>query len=259
LLQARCVDVTPPEIKCPANVTLDALKSESFSTYSWTTPEASDNSGITTDLISVPAVPTTTTTTNGTREGGVESRSEMRFRLGTSTVTYKAQDRRGNMAECSFHVTVIDREPPTVDQCESPPTFLLRGDALIEWDEPVFSDNSGVAPRVERSHENPSRLALGDTIVTYTAYDEAGNNNTCIITIRVQVVTLVYFATSRFALDAVVMGIKLNYCTYQLCCFVSILKEHACHLPVDPIHGQANCTNKAEAIFCSLTCNDGFA
>ena len=190
--QMRCVDVTAPEIKCPANVTLDAQNSESFASYSWTTPEVSDNSGIAPDLISVPAVPTTTTTTNnGTRAGGgggVENRSEMRFRLGTSTVTYKAQDRRGNMAECSFHVTVIDREPPTVDQCESPPTYLLRGDALIEWDEPVFSDNSGVAPRVERSHENPSRLALGETIVTYTAYDEAGNNNTCVLTIRVQVI-----------------------------------------------------------------------
>lgn len=112
--------------------------------------------------------------------------SEMRFRLGTSTVTYKAQDRRGNTAECSFHVTVVDRQPPTVDQCESPPTFLLRGDALIEWDEPVFSDNSGVAPLVERSHQNPGRLPLGETRVMYTANDEAGNNSTCTLTIRVQ-------------------------------------------------------------------------
>ena len=116
----------------------------------------------------------------------------------------------------------MDVEPPTVDQCESPPTFLLRErDVSVQWDEPIFSDNSGKVATVRRSHQSPAVLGLGDTEVTYTAWDEAGNNSTCRIVVSVQ--------------------------------------EHACHMPVDPIHGQVNCTSEPEAVYCSLTCLDGYA
>ena len=154
--QTRCVDVTPPEITCPADVTLEAEDGESFASYSWDPPLASDNSGTAPDVTSVPAV----------------TEQPMRFRIGIATLTYKALDRRGNQAECSFQVTVTDTQPPTVDQCESPPTFLLRDrNASVVWDEPVFSDHSGKAPTVERSHD-PGRFPLGETQVVYTASDE---------------------------------------------------------------------------------------
>lgn len=199
------MDVTPPEITCPADVTLEAEEGEHFASYSWDPPVASDNSGALPDVTSVPAV----------------TEQPMRFRIGNATVMYKAQDRRGNQAECSFQVFVTDNQPPTVDQCESPPTFLLRDrNASVVWDEPVFSDNSGRPPTVERSHD-PGRFPLGETQVVYTATDESGNNSTCTLVIRVQ--------------------------------------EHACHLPVDPIHGQANCSQQPDAVYCSLTCHDGYA
>lgn len=166
---------------------------------------ATDNSGSAPDVSSVPAI----------------TEQPMRFRIGVSTVTYRAQDRRGNQAECSFQVAVLDNQPPTVDQCESPPIFLLHDrDTNVTWDEPIFSDNSGKELTVTRSHD-PGPFPLGDTQVVYTAFDESGNNSTCTITIRVQ--------------------------------------EHACHLPVDPIHGQANCSQQPDAVYCSLTCHDGYA
>lgn len=197
--------MTPPEISCPADVTLDAQEGENFASYSWEPPVVSDNSGTPPDVISVPAV----------------TEQPMRFRIGNATVAYKALDRRGNQAECNFQVIVTDTQPPTVDQCESPPTFLLRDrNASVVWDEPVFSDNSGRPPTVDRSHD-PGRFPLGETEVIYTATDESGNNNTCSLIIRVQ--------------------------------------EHACHLPVDPIHGQANCSQQPDAVYCSLTCHDGYA
>lgn len=199
------MDVTPPEMICPADVTLEAEDGESFASYSWDPPVVSDNSGSPPDVISVPAV----------------TEQPMRFRIGNATVTYKALDRRGNQAECSFQVVVTDHQPPTVDQCESPPTFLLRDrNTTVVWDEPVFSDNSGRPPTVERSHE-PGLFPLGETEVIYTATDDSGNKKTCSLTIRVQ--------------------------------------EHACHLPVDPIHGQANCSQQPDAVYCSLTCHDGYA
>ncbi|KZS17024.1 putative Sushi [Daphnia magna] len=204
-VKTRCVDVTPPEITCPADAKLDALDGENFATYSWEPPVVSDNSGTPPDVISVPAV----------------TEQPMRFRIGNATVAYKALDRRGNQAECSFQVMVTDSQPPTVDQCESPPTFLLRDrNTSVVWDEPVFSDNSGRPPTVDRSHD-PGRFPLGESEVIYTATDESGNNNTCTLIIRVQ--------------------------------------EHACHLPVDPIHGQANCSQQPDAVYCSLTCHDGYA
>ena len=187
-------------------MTLEAEEGENYANYSWNPPIVSDNSGTLPDVISIPAV----------------TEQPMRFPIGNATVTYKALDRRGNQAECNFHVTVTDRQRPTVDQCESPPTFLLHDlNTTVVWDEPVFSDNSGKEPTVERSHEPGSRFELGETLVTYTATDESGNNQTCTLTIRVQ--------------------------------------EHACHLPVDPIHGQTNCSQQPDAVYCSLTCHDGYA
>ena len=203
--KTRCVDVTPPVIICPADVMVEAEEGESFASVSWDPPRATDNSGNAPDVVSVPAV----------------TEQPMRFPIGTSTVTYVAHDRRGNQAECAFQVTVTDSQPPVVDQCESPPIFLLRDrDISVVWDEPQFSDNSGKAPLVQRSHD-PGPFPLGETLVVYTAEDESRNNSTCTLSIRVQ--------------------------------------EHACHLPVDPIHGQANCSQEPEAVYCSLTCHDGYA
>ncbi len=204
-IRTRCIDITPPEITCPADVMTEAEEGENFAIISWDLPKTSDNSGIQPEIISIPAI----------------TEQPMRFRIGASTVMYKAYDRRGNQGECTFQVTVTDNQPPIVDQCESPPIFLLRDrDVSVVWDEPQFSDNSGKAPTVSRSH-NPGPFPLGETEVIYTAEDESGNNSTCILVIRVQ--------------------------------------EHACNLPTDPIHGQANCSQEPEAVYCSLTCHDGYA
>ena len=64
-------------------------------------------------------------------------------------------------------VTVRDEESPTVDQCDSPPTFLLRRERRLEvaWEEPIFSDNSGRLAGVERSHD-PGVFPIGDTEVS---------------------------------------------------------------------------------------------
>ena len=186
-------------------MTVTALDNENFANVTWDPPKSSDNSGHIPDIVSLPAV----------------TELPMKFRIGTSSITYVAQDRRGNTAECTFHVTVVDMEPPTVDQCESPPTFLLRDRSVnVTWDEPIFSDNSAKLANVQRSHD-PGVFPLGETEIVYTASDESGNNATCKIVVNVQ--------------------------------------EHACHMPVDPIHGQANCTQAPEAVYCSLTCYDGYA
>ena len=69
--QTRCVDVTQPEITCPADVTLEAEGGESYTSYSWDPPLASDVSGTAPDVTSVPAV----------------TEQPMRLRIGNATLT----------------------------------------------------------------------------------------------------------------------------------------------------------------------------
>ncbi len=92
-----------------------------------------------------------------------------------------------------------DVTPPRVDECVSPPPFTLQdqggggavgsgsgGRSLIDWHEPEFSDNSGDNLTITVSHERQDFFPVGTTDVVYTAYDKAGNNNTCVIHITVQ-------------------------------------------------------------------------
>ena len=54
--------------------------------------------------------------------------------------------------ECPLYETTVrlhrnllnlDVEPPVVDYCESPPEFITDSeDVVIEWDQPIFHDNS---------------------------------------------------------------------------------------------------------------------
>ena len=78
-----------------------------------------------------------------------------------------------------------DKQKPTVDKCYSP-TPVVSSDPYIhvKWEEPIFSDNSGVGVFIRRSHA-PGLFPIGKTTVTYTAYDQSGNNNTCEIEIKV--------------------------------------------------------------------------
>ena len=48
-----------------------------------------------------------------------------------------------------YFLLLADVEPPVVDFCESPPIFLVqnsddlaREEAMVEWDPPIFHDNS---------------------------------------------------------------------------------------------------------------------
>ena len=81
-------DVTPPVITCPANIVKTPTSSGSCWTISWATPIATDNCG-------TPTVTQTAGPTNGSC-----------LAPGSYGVTYKATDAKGNVATCSFTITV---------------------------------------------------------------------------------------------------------------------------------------------------------
>ena len=56
--------------------------------------------------------------------------------------------------------------------------------AVVTWDEPTASDNSGSAT-LTSSSSSGSAFSIGDTVVTYTAVDGSSNQVTAYFTIKV--------------------------------------------------------------------------
>lgn len=160
-------DNTAPVItNCPASISVPA-GTNCTATVNWTPPTASDNCGV------------TSFTSN--RNPGTE------FQIGTTVVTYTARDARGNETTCQFNVVVTYNQPPQLTGCPESinATAEINGEAVITWDEPVFTVACGTLT-VERSHEPGSSFGIGTTEVVYTASDGLGNSAQCSFTITVE-------------------------------------------------------------------------
>lgn len=105
--------------------------------------------------------------------------SGTRFPLGTTTVTCTATDSGGLVGSASFDVVVVDLTPPVVtaprDVVVITDAPLSRQDARIAQFLQAASaaDNVGV---VSLQSNAPPVLPLGRTLVTFTAFDAAGNS-----------------------------------------------------------------------------------
>jgi hypothetical protein len=73
-----------------------------------------------------------------------------------------------------------------VDICESPPEFITPTEEVeVEWDEPLFHDNSREELLISQTHSF-GRFPFGTTAVTYSARDSSGNTANCTIYITLQ-------------------------------------------------------------------------
>lgn len=200
---SQCVDTSPPFIMCPYNIDAETDLNEDTATVTWQVPLAVDNSGYVPILSSVPAV-----------------MPPEKFRIGSTKVTYLAEDLNKNSADCHFYVNVKDKQKPTIDRCFSPlPIVSPEPYAEVTWEEPIFSDNSREDVRIRRSHA-PGLFPKGKSDVTYTAYDSSGNNNTCII--------------------------KIN------------IIPHPCEYPPTPLNGNRTCYEDSEGVVCMFKCKDSY-
>jgi hypothetical protein len=160
------VDDTPPSISCPANITVNNESGLCGAHVPFTAPVGTDNcSGATTEQ------------TAGLASGAL-------FPVGTTTNTFKVTDDAGHTATCSFTVTVVDNEKPVITQCAmdrtitapcfpaSTPVPDLRGQVSA-------TDNCGGPLTVTQTPAAGTPLVLGDTTVTLTVTDAAGNYKTC--------------------------------------------------------------------------------
>ena len=105
---------------------------------------------------------------------------------------FKTLTRKLSIA-CPFNpmfVYTSDIQPPTfVVKC--PQRLLLRYaererfTALVNWTEPVATDNSGVLATVTSNYQSPQRFSQGTHVITYTAVDQSGNKATCSFAVKV--------------------------------------------------------------------------
>ncbi|KAL6256847.1 hypothetical protein P5V15_011783 [Pogonomyrmex californicus] len=204
----QCVDKIPPSLECPAEIVTETAKGQSYAYVNWTVPEVTDNTDTSPMLWTKPHIIL-----------------PWKAKIGTRIVVYVAQDASGNKARCKFKVKVLDREPPTIENCVDPPTFYTDfegGLANVTWDEPVFYDNSRIPVRVNQSHElgKDSFFPIGRTKIFYNATDKYGNRASCVLNITV---------------------------------------EDVCKNLTTPVNGQLNCSSSGDReTQCVVACENGY-
>ncbi len=158
-------DITPPNITCPTNVTVQCDAGVPLPDISGVTATDARDPG--------PVVTYVGDTSTGTCPK-------------TITRTYKATDASGNMATCAQTITVHDTTPPTIG---CPPAVTVTCNSEVpasNFAGGTVSDNCDPAPVVTPVSDVSSGTNPRIITRTYRATDFCGNAVTCVQLITVQ-------------------------------------------------------------------------
>ena len=177
------LDNQPPAITCPVAGNANRNANTGVCSYTAVTTEfdatATDNCAVT----SLTYTLTGATTGTGTSLNGVV------FNSGVTTVTWTASDAALQTDVCSFTVTVIDNQNPTI--AGLPSNIIKPNDpgvcgAIATWIAPTSADNcSGSSITQTAGPASGSTFPTGITTIIYTATDVAGNTHSGSFTITV--------------------------------------------------------------------------
>jgi ELWxxDGT repeat protein len=171
LVTVSLVDTTPPVITCPAPVSATTTVAQGI-VVSYDPAVATDN---------LTANPTVIYSRN----------SGELFPVGVTSVQAVATDDFGNTATCSFNVTVnlVDTTAPMIT-CPANQTATAHTALGVEvtFPDATATDNITAHPQVAYSPANGSLFAIGNTTVTASATDDAGNVGTCSFQVAVTLV-----------------------------------------------------------------------
>ncbi len=166
-VRAKVVDCDGPVLSLPADQVV----------------EATDSAG----AVATFAAPTATDAADGPRPVVCDAVSGATFPLGDTTVTCSATDKAGNLGSGQFTVSVVDTTAPTLSG--------VPGDQVLEATGPAGADASFADPVATDLVDGPlpvtcdlpsgSTFPLGDTSVTCSATDNAGNSSGGGFTVRV--------------------------------------------------------------------------
>lgn len=160
-------DTQAPTFTCPSNIQVGTDPNSATATVNYN-PTVSDNCPGAVTVVCTPA-------------------SGSQFHLGTTAVTCTATDAANNQSSCSFNVTVLDSQPPTIscpgsrDQSNDP----NQCGAVVDYPPPTVTDNE---PGATAACSPPSHsfFPVGTTVVTCTATDVGGNHSSCSFTVTVR-------------------------------------------------------------------------
>lgn len=164
-------DVEAPVVECPSDRELSADPGQCGATVVYDLPVGWDNCG-TLDTVLL---------------AGLESGAF--FPIGSTEVIYQITDAAGSSVICSFTVNVTDDEAPALSVC--PTDFVMENTpgecgAFVNYSLPNATDNCGVVEsELTEGLASGSLFPIGNTVVTYTFTDEAGNASTCSFTVTV--------------------------------------------------------------------------
>ena len=106
-------------------------------------------------------------------------------------MTYTATDNEGNIATCSFDVSINDTTLPQI-VCPSNITTTADesiGSIVVDYTAPVGTDNCSVAnTNLTAGLGSGASFPIGNTVETYTVTDGAGNGSSCSFTVTVTAV-----------------------------------------------------------------------
>ncbi len=162
-------DATAPSITCPPSFTVNTDEGICAALVAYTTPVGTDNCAA------------TTVQTAGLPSGSL-------FPVGTTITAYEVTDDVGLADACTFEITVIDNELPTIT---CPSAISAENDlgvcsAIVTVAAPVTADNCSVASSALTSGlESGSLFPIGITTNTYTVEDVNGNLASCTVEITV--------------------------------------------------------------------------
>ncbi len=109
------------------------------------------------------------------------------YPTGTSTQTLTVTDASGNSASCSFDVTVIDNQPPSI----SCPANISAGndpgqcDALVHYTLSSADNCSGESVSQTAGIASGSSFPIGTTVNEFTVTDASGNTASCSFSVSI--------------------------------------------------------------------------
>ena len=96
------------------------------------------------------------------------------FPFGETVVTWTAEDESGNISQIDQKIIVVDNSPPELQISGDIIFDAISLENIIELDSPQISDIIDTQPII--TNNAPETFPLGETIVTWTASDNAGNS-----------------------------------------------------------------------------------
>ncbi|MEW5802235.1 MAG: HYR domain-containing protein [bacterium] len=171
------VDVTPPAVTCPENISVEAEGPDGVAVEN-PAIQAFLEDAVVIDNIDNPVE-------------SIINNAPAILPLGDTDVTFTATDKAGNAASCTAVVSVIDTTVPAITcpsniivEAEGPEGTSASNTEIQAFLTGAVAEDL-VDGLVEVTNDAPSVLGLGDTVVTFTAIDKAGNPASCTATVSV--------------------------------------------------------------------------